>query len=116
MKAFKRDTFSPGDNIITQGERTSEMYFLVEGSAEVIFQPTNQSFRTMTNGSHFGEISFFLNTPRCASVAAKTYTEVLLLRRKSLFKLGKIMPEAGETTDNIARLCEGGSLKALHVS
>ena len=64
MKAFKRDIFSPGDTIITQGERTSEIYFIVEGIADIYFVPTNQEYLRVNKGSYFGEIGFFLSTPR----------------------------------------------------
>jgi hypothetical protein len=31
----------PGDNIITKGEKGNEMFFLIEGSAEVVISPAD---------------------------------------------------------------------------
>ena len=41
MSLFRTAIFMPGDRIIREGERGTEMFFMSEGTAEIIIRRTN---------------------------------------------------------------------------
>ena len=50
------------EKLFEDGDPPSEVYFLIEG--EVEFVMSKVGFKTMTNGSYFGEIEVLFNIPR----------------------------------------------------
>ena len=70
---LERVIFDPGETIIKQGSPPGDILFIEDGQAfvelEVNGQP-NVRVATVTRGSIVGEIAFYLNKPRTASVIA----------------------------------------------
>lgn len=64
--------YAPGEAIIWQGERNDDVYFLLEGRLEVIITPQGQPIKVgeIKPGEIFGEIAFFTEDPRYATVRA----------------------------------------------
>lgn len=64
--------YAPGEAIIWQGERNDDVYFLLEGRLEVIITPQQQPIKVgeIKPGEIFGEIAFFTEDPRYATVRA----------------------------------------------
>lgn len=71
--------FSPGEVVIRQGQRSQDLWVLLEGQCEVIKltgdgKPHGDAviLAVLEPNSHFGEMSFFHSAPHSASVLAKT--------------------------------------------
>ena len=61
--------FSPGENIITQGEKTGLLFFLIDGAVDVLKNDTRVA-TVSQSGAVFGEISALLGGNHTATVRA----------------------------------------------
>lgn len=100
---MKLQMFGPSDRIATQGELTSDLFFVIGGHVEVFHNSTKTMFRVLGHHSYFGEISFFCSTPRTASVRSFDYCELLCFRQSDFFKILKNYPRDFEKIDVILR-------------
>lgn len=60
--------FLPGDYIIYKDQIGEEMYFIVEGSVNVIAADKETVLKTLSKGNYFGEIAIFMHTKRISYV------------------------------------------------
>lgn len=77
-------TFSPGEVLLAEGERTGILYILIEGEIEVVkgdFQVSTVS----EPGAIFGEISVLLDIPHTATVKALTASRAYVVQRANEF-------------------------------
>jgi CRP-like cAMP-binding protein len=92
-KAAKVSTLAPGDLVLRQGERSQDLWVVLEGTCEVIFENPAAAAQepvvlaTLEAMSHFGEMSFFHDAPHSASVRAKTSVRLLRLPRAKFDEL-----------------------------
>jgi hypothetical protein len=68
-------TFSSNSSIITQGDKGTEVFVIVDGEVDVFRD--NQRLRTMGRGDIFGEIAVLSNQPRSATVKSLGTVDVL---------------------------------------
>jgi CRP-like cAMP-binding protein len=61
--------FAPGDLILTQGDNTGHIYFLIEGSVEVVKDGVVVA-KANEPGAIFGDLSALMSVPHTASVRA----------------------------------------------
>src|SRR3954454_2960510 len=80
-----------GKTLIREGERGREFFVLLEGQADV--RKGRRSLRTMAAGDFFGEIALIGNTPRTATVVAKTPVRALVITDRAFRALLQQMPE-----------------------
>jgi len=80
--------FAPGEVIIRQGQRSQELWVLLEGKCDVIKitgedKPRGEAvlLAVLEPYSHFGEMSFFHSAPHSASVRAQTPVKLLKIIR-----------------------------------
>ena len=80
--------FAPGDSIIRQGQRSQDLWVLLEGKCEVIKHASGEKedgeaiiLAALEPYSHFGEMSFFHAAPHSASVRAGTAVKLLKIIR-----------------------------------
>ena len=66
----------PGETVVAEGERTGALYFLLQGSLEVIGGGSTLA-RLTRAGELFGELSYISNDPHGATVRATRPTAVL---------------------------------------
>ncbi|KAJ3407149.1 hypothetical protein HDU80_009507 [Chytriomyces hyalinus] len=78
-KLFKPILIKQGQVIFTRGEIGKEMYFISQGTVEVLIGPGNRN--ELSAGSFFGEIALIDNLPRSATVIAKTSCVLYKLTR-----------------------------------
>lgn len=76
----------PGETIIWEGERNDDVYILVDGELKIsVRQGDNrQSIALIDPGDVFGEMAFFTQSARSATVLATKPAEVLALKEADL--------------------------------
>jgi len=91
----QKKTFSPGDDVIREGDTADDMYVILEGQAEVYQKVANQQVKrnSLGPGRYFGELAFINNEPRNATVTAKTPLCVLALNGKRFGQIFRQTPE-----------------------
>ena len=87
--------FEKDDILLKEGERDDAVYIVVSGQVEVISGSAFKRVKRLAvieEGSVFGEVAFFDNKPRSASVRAICAGRVLRLSRKSFDKIAAWNP------------------------
>jgi len=104
---IKPAEYLPQQNIFSKNDMRSTLFYIKKGSVEVLANDKDEKpVKTLKEGSFFGEVSLLLNIPRCASVQAATYCELLMLERSDLTKILKHFPEVSKQLyDVIERRC-----------
>ncbi|OMJ73259.1 hypothetical protein SteCoe_28101 [Stentor coeruleus] len=101
--SLKLQMFGPNDLIVKQGELTNDLYFLVAGNLEVFHCTTKTVFKFLSKSAFFGEISFFTNSPRSASVKSYNYSEVLIFRQIDFNTILQSLPADKEKINTLKR-------------
>ncbi|KAG4055388.1 hypothetical protein PC123_g9523 [Phytophthora cactorum] len=98
---LKSELYIPGDTIIVEGDLGHKLYIVKGGMGMVLWKSTGTAVATLTAGSLFGEVAFFLRGQRrIASVQATTCSELLVLGRRSWEELLASSPrEEAESTE-----------------
>jgi CRP-like cAMP-binding protein len=73
----REELFSPGQDIVTEGQAGGPFFTITEGRADVIVH--GKKVRELGPGSHFGEMALFEGTPRSATVRASTHVKALAI-------------------------------------
>ena len=106
VKSIKVEEFPKGHNILKQGDRGRDFCVVVSGRCAVTVALSSggeKELRGLSDGDFFGEVSFFLDVPRTATVTALTPTEVLTFNFEDLRRLTSKSPQLAETLDRFFR-------------
>lgn len=79
-------TFNEGDVVIQQGTAGDNFFIVVDGEVEVVREDSASGPELLTTlgpGESFGETALLLNTPRTATVRARTPLRVLSLDKRT---------------------------------
>jgi hypothetical protein len=108
--------FAPNDLIFRENEKTSEIFFIFQGTVSVVHQPTRTEFALLKRGNYFGEIAFFTDLKRTASAQSKNYSEVFSLSRKNFDRIIELVPKDFEKIKTLSRNIEtyGISIIGVH--
>ncbi|MFP4163789.1 MAG: Crp/Fnr family transcriptional regulator [Chitinispirillaceae bacterium] len=87
---FQHKQFTPGQDIIKEGEHSSEIYQLVDGAAVVTVKGTEVG--EVSAGEIFGELSFLTSSIRTATVTAKRTCIVQSMTEQEFLKLSRLRP------------------------
>lgn len=88
-------TVPAGTRILTEGERGTSMFILVQGAVDVVRAVPNGEQRPMarlSEGSFFGEMGLLSDSPRIASVVATQECTLLELSREMIGALTQRFP------------------------
>lgn len=78
MSALSRvETFAPGDEIFSEGDRAVYLYIIKYGSVRIAHSDADVNVATLGTGSHFGEMPFLDAENRSATVKAIEKTEII---------------------------------------
>ena len=88
--------FGPRDIIFEEGEKSKDIYFIQDG--EVILEDieTECALKKLEHFDYFGDIAFFLGSPRSCSARALTFLETLTIPFAEFFELLSKDPDAKE--------------------
>jgi hypothetical protein len=100
-EAFVRDVtlklqlevLMPGDVAVRAGERARSMYFVSQGTLEVVSAGTGERLRTLKAGDFFGEIALVFDEVRTASVRALDFCHLYRLDRDLFQRILDDYPE-----------------------
>jgi CRP-like cAMP-binding protein len=71
------EVFSPGQDIVTEGQAGGPFFAITEGRADVIIH--GKKVRELGPGSSFGEMALFEGGPRSATIRASTHVKALAI-------------------------------------
>ncbi len=95
--------FTPGDFIYKAGELGRDMYFITQGTVEVLSKDGAVVYATLTDGDFFGEIALVLQQPRSASVRAVSYCDLYRLDKEMFDRVLAHYPNIAAQIDAKAR-------------
>ncbi|MFH1100731.1 MAG: cyclic nucleotide-binding domain-containing protein [Methanobacteriota archaeon] len=75
--------FLPEDHIFKKGDIGDCMYFICNGSLDVLSDDEKSSLATLKEGDYFGEIALIKKVTRTRSVQAKEYCNLYALEKKN---------------------------------
>ncbi len=78
--ATQREAVAAGDTVIRQGEHGDDVFFVVDGSFEVLISHLGQTpdyIRAIQAGDAFGELSVLYDVPRTATVRCTSAGHIL---------------------------------------
>ena len=81
----REEVYSPGQDIVTEGDSGGPFFMLLEGRAEIL--KGGKSRRTLEPGAYFGEMSLIDHKPRSATVRAETNVKGLAIPSYSFMAL-----------------------------
>ena len=94
IKTMKEENYPPGETIFKKGEyKNKDLFFIKKGVVEIfveneIIEKDNKIILQQLNeGSIFGEIAFFSDMMRTASVKSKEYTTLIRFNQNEFKKL-----------------------------
>ena len=94
--------FTPGDTIVTAGEVGFQMYFISQGSVDVLSADEQTVYATLTAGQFFGEIALLLSMPRTATIRAREYCDLYRLDKDNFDKVIQRYPDFAERINELA--------------
>lgn len=97
LLAFTSDrmTYSAGEVVVKQGDQGDAAFVVLEGEAEVVLEGDNgaeQVLYVMKRGQVMGELAMLCDTPRSATVKARTDLTALRLNREVFVELARQDP------------------------
>ena len=108
--------YAPNDVIFRENEKTSDIYFILQGSVCIIHELTKTEFALLKKGSYFGEIGFFADWNRTAMAQSKNYSEVFALSRKSFDKIIELVPKDYEKIKTLGRNIRSYGISIIRVN
>ena len=100
---IRRQHYEIGQDIVRQGERGQQLFFIWKGEVEVLQRDAEGTHRLarLGPGEHFGEISVFHGMRRTATVRALTPVEIIAMGAQEANVLGEIVRPFGEEVERL---------------
>lgn len=94
-------SFEVGQVLCKQGDFSSEIYFLKNGSLEIITEVNGADVRLskLSDGAMVGEMAFYSGDTRSATIRATAPSKVYVLDNQSLLRLREWRPELANKID-----------------
>jgi hypothetical protein len=116
LTALESKTFTPDSYIANEGELGRSIFFVVEGSVEIISVESNKSWGTLGEGDYFGYMSLALGEHRTATIKAIGFCDLLILNKEDFVRIKSEFPEfndvlklvSAERTEQLSELILDG--------
>jgi ATP-binding cassette subfamily B protein len=95
-KRLSVERHAAGDVIIRRGETGDRLYIIERGTVEVFAAnpaPGQRPLAVLREGDHFGEIALLYDTPRTATIRARTPVQLYSLQKEDFDTLLSRVPE-----------------------
>ncbi len=88
-------TYQPGQTIMRQGDIGDAAYVIIKGDADVSVKTDGGPIPVaqLHDGDFLGEIAILCDTPRTATIVAKTELQALRIRKEPFFEMLRQFPE-----------------------
>lgn len=99
--------YKAGEMIVKEGDSSSQLFLIVKGSVKIVKnyqQRDEKAIAILSDDQIFGEMSYFDDMPRSASVVAAVDTDILVLDKEHFDMLFQIHPKW--TTNTIKALAQ----------
>ena len=87
----------PEENLIQQGELTTEFYIIAKGECEVFVKDERSKLdrfvRTLYPGQYFGEIALLTEKERTATITTKNYSTIGQISQEHFDELCLLFPD-----------------------
>ncbi|NNL47529.1 MAG: cyclic nucleotide-binding domain-containing protein [Acidimicrobiia bacterium] len=94
--------FLPGQSLMRRGEIGRELYFIDQGSVEVLDRNDEEVLAVLTDGDFVGEMALLADQPRANTVVALEYCRVYALDRTGLDHVLAGFPDVAAKMHSIA--------------
>ncbi|MCJ1411499.1 hypothetical protein MMC19_005589 [Ptychographa xylographoides] len=94
---LRPQSHSPNDYILTEGDDSKAMYWLVRGVVAVTSRDGESTYAELKTGAFFGEIGVLMGIPRTATILARTKCMLIVLKKEDLMKELPNFPEVENT-------------------
>lgn len=105
---MRMDIYSPGDDIVKEGDEGSEMFLIYQGRVQILVKRDDKQVQVHSQGEGtiFGEFSLlYRNIKRTATVRALTFCDIFVMDKSSLVEVVKRYPDCSDVMiENAARL------------
>jgi hypothetical protein len=113
---FLSEEFEPGEIIFRTGDTSDCAYFIKSGQVDVIREENHSEviLATLSEGEYFGEMALLSNTPRNATVRARTRTVAEVVGKENFLAMVNAVRSAREDVMSTvgkrsSRSAKGGS-------
>ncbi len=95
-KLLVKKEFKKGETIVSEGNDSYNVYVITSGEADMIKSHFDKDVyvRTLKKGDVFGALALIANSPRAATVVAKTDMEAGMMYREDFLSILKKLPSA----------------------
>jgi glucose-6-phosphate 1-dehydrogenase len=100
--ALRPEVLAPGEILMRKGEMGREMYVVVRGQVDIV-DDAGTIVATLKDGDVVGEVALVVNTPRTATVRARTSCDLMALDKSSLSRILRDHPQFAESITRIAK-------------
>eukprot|EP00347_Sterkiella_histriomuscorum_P021932 403332268 len=84
---FKKQSFAVDEIIFNEDTIGQDMFFISSGKVYIIHKKTMSFVKELYKDDHFGEIGFFSDLPRQATIKARDYTDTMILSKENFLKV-----------------------------
>jgi hypothetical protein len=102
LTSLESRTYTPGSYIANEGETGKSIFFIVEGSVEIIDVKNKKSSGTLGEGDYFGYMSLALGERRTASIKAIGYCDLLILNKEDFNRIKTEFPEFNDVLKRVS--------------
>lgn len=87
LKVSQEVKFDAGENVITHGDNSTDLFLIVKGEAEVFLEDGKSCGKKFKVGDYFGETGLLHDKPRTATVKAITGMVTIMVTREGFMDL-----------------------------
>jgi len=103
IPCLKFTYYEPDKFVYKEGDDSDEIYFLYKGRVNFILNVRQIAFKSMLEGSYFGDIEVFAKIRRLCSSKTQGDCDMLVLERGNVKTLKEDFPEVGEEMKELAK-------------
>jgi len=94
-RILHRREYRAGEVIFYEGDPAAGMYIIESGSVKVVFEETQQVLAELNEGEFFGELALLDDSPRSATLIARTDCKMLGFFQMDLLGMVERTPKTG---------------------